>query len=92
MLTDCYSIFYFLNKEIFETRNKLNVTDLHKVHSLGMPQVDVYHILAGVEHGLPDFLTLLPLPARFMWMENKGRSTSSAILARMRFGAQLELT
>jgi hypothetical protein len=55
MITDCYSIFYFLNKEIFETRNKLSVTDLHKVHSLGMPQVDVFHILASVEHGLPDF-------------------------------------
>jgi hypothetical protein len=55
MLTDCYSIFYFLNKEIFEARNKLSVTDLHKVHALGIPQVDVFHILASVEHGLPDF-------------------------------------
>jgi hypothetical protein len=70
MLTDCYSIFYFLNKEIFETRNKLNVTDLHKVHSLGMPQVDVYHILAGVEHGLPDFFDS-PASASKIYVDGK---------------------
>jgi hypothetical protein len=72
MLTDCYSIFYFLNKEIFETRNKLNVTDLHKVHSLGMPQVDVYHILAGVEHGLPDFFDS-PASASKIYVDGKQR-------------------
>jgi hypothetical protein len=70
MLMDCYSIFYFLNKEIFVTRNKLNVTDLHKVHTLGMPQADVFHILASVEHGLPDFFDS---PASFIKMYIDGR-------------------
>jgi hypothetical protein len=55
LVTDCYSIFHALNREIFETKNKLSVVDLHKVTSLGMLQSDLYNILAGVEHGLPDF-------------------------------------
>lgn len=70
MLTDCYAIFYFLNKEIFETKNKLSVTDLHKVHSLGMPQVDVFHILTSVEHGLPDFFDS-PASASKIYLDGK---------------------
>jgi hypothetical protein len=55
MVTDCYSIFHALNREIFETKNKLGVVDLAKVSGLGMVQSDVYNILAAAEHGLPDF-------------------------------------
>lgn len=55
MVTDCYSIFHTLNREIFETKNKLGVVDLAKVSSMGMGQSDVYNILAASEHGLPDF-------------------------------------
>jgi hypothetical protein len=55
MVTDCYSILHTLNREIFETKNKLGVVDLAKVSGLGMVQSDVYNILAAAEHGLPDF-------------------------------------
>jgi hypothetical protein len=55
LITDCYSIFYELNRELFDSRNKLGVTDLAKVAQLAKKQADVYNILAGVEHGLPDF-------------------------------------
>jgi hypothetical protein len=55
LVTDCYSIFYELNREIFDSKNKLGVTDLAKVAQLAKKQADVYNILAGVEHGLPDF-------------------------------------
>lgn len=55
LITDCYSIFYELNREIFDSKNKLGVTDLAKVAQLAKRQADVYNILAGVEHGLPDF-------------------------------------
>jgi hypothetical protein len=55
MVTDCYSIFHTLNREIFETKNKLGVVELAKVSGMGMGQSDVYNILAAAEHGLPDF-------------------------------------
>jgi hypothetical protein len=55
LVTDCYSIFYELNREIFDSKSKLGVTDLAKVAQLAKKQADVYNILAGVEHGLPDF-------------------------------------
>lgn len=54
-VTDCYSIFYELNREIFDSKNKLGVSDLAKVAQLAKKQADVYNILAGVEHGQPDF-------------------------------------
>jgi hypothetical protein len=55
MVTDCYSILHTLNREIFDTKNKLGVVDLAKVSGLGMVQSDIYNILAAAEHGLPDF-------------------------------------
>mmetsp|Transcript_11091 Transcript_11091/g.20751 ORF Transcript_11091/g.20751 Transcript_11091/m.20751 type:complete len:437 (+) Transcript_11091:413-1723(+) len=55
LVTDCYSIIYELNREVFDSKNKLGVTDLAKVAQLAKKQADVYNILAGVEHGLPDF-------------------------------------
>lgn len=55
LVTDCYSIFHALNREIFDAKSKLNMVDLAKVSSLGAKQTDVYHLLAVAEHGLPDF-------------------------------------
>lgn len=49
LITDWYSIFYELNRELFDSRNKLGVTDLAKVAQLAKKQADVYNILAGVE-------------------------------------------
>lgn len=55
LVTDCYTLFHALNREIFDGKNKLGVVDLAKVGSLNMAQSDVYNILAAAEHGLPDF-------------------------------------
>jgi hypothetical protein len=55
LVTDCYSIFHALNREIFDSKSRLNMVDLAKVSSLGAKQADVYHLLAAAEHGLPEF-------------------------------------
>lgn len=55
VMTDCYAIFHDLNREIFDSKSKLNMVDLAKVSSLGTKQADVYHLLAAAEHGLPEF-------------------------------------
>jgi hypothetical protein len=60
LMTDCYAVFHALNREIFDTKNKLNMIDLAKVASLGTKQMDVYHMLAAAEHGLPEFFDSSP--------------------------------
>jgi hypothetical protein len=55
LVMDCYAMLHTLNREIFDTKNKLSMVDLAKVRSLDMSQGDVYHVLAAAEHGLPDF-------------------------------------
>jgi hypothetical protein len=60
LMTDCYAIFHALNREIFDTKNKLSMIDLAKVSNLGAKQIDVYHMLAAAEHGLPEFFDSSP--------------------------------
>jgi hypothetical protein len=56
LITDCYSIFHSLNRDIFDTKSKLSMVDLAKVSQLGArQQSDVYNLLAAAEHGLPAF-------------------------------------
>lgn len=55
LITDCYSIFHSLNRDIFDTKSKLSMVDLAKVSQLGARQSDVYNLLAAAEHGLPTF-------------------------------------
>jgi hypothetical protein len=60
LMTDCYAIFHALHREIFDTKNKLSMIDLAKVANLGAKQMDVYHMLAASEHGLPEFFDSSP--------------------------------
>jgi hypothetical protein len=60
LMSDCYAVFHALNREIFNTKNKLSMIDLAKVASLGTKQMDVYHMLAAAEHGLPEFFDSSP--------------------------------
>jgi hypothetical protein len=60
LMTDCYAIFHALNREIFDTKNILSMIDLAKVANLGTKQIDMYHMLAAAEHGLPEFFDSSP--------------------------------
>lgn len=70
LVMDCYAMFHTLNREIFDTKNKLSMVDLVKVRSLDMSQGDVYHILAAAEHGLPDFFDA-PLSTHKIYIDGK---------------------
>lgn len=62
LMTDCYAILHdALNREIFDTENKLrSMIDLARVPNLGVKQIDIYHLVAAVEHGLPEFFDSSP--------------------------------
>lgn len=55
LIMDAYAVFHNLNREIFDSKSKLTVVDLARVSTMAMLQADVHNVLAGVEHGVPDF-------------------------------------